>query len=308
MIVNNCSLSFIIMKKTILKYTYKIILTLVIIFSVCEFTGVQKNQYLENKIVSAAQPSAENQYIPENLDYSEVIKQIKMEEGVLEEEEPTGSFEDKEENEDLSLFHKDITNPASYMTFAKECVRDAMNTGDEAEKRHLVKKALNYYKEYLKYKEGDLEALLGAGAMATYLGREEDAKNILMEAYATYPKNPRVHKALGDYSFKFSNYNNAIEYYNLSLLSGNLKDYATNLVTAVCYEKLGDIEKAIAYFRVAQHLNPDSEIANQRLMMYEAMEKEGYRADSRMYDEADKPSEDEDIELETLILDSQQIK
>lgn len=297
------------MKKIIIKKFINIVLTIIVVFSVYEAANIkEEHKCLRLKTVCAAENTVENteesQYIPMNLDYTEIIKKIKQEEGVWDEDAEALSRSKLEEYNQLEIDRR--ISPAEYFNMAKTSVQEALNAYDEKEKRYKVRKALMYYNEYLKYYSGNLDALLGAGAMATYLGREEEAKNILMEAYATYPKDPAVHKALGDFYYKFSNFNNAIEFYNLSLLSGNLKDYGTNLATAVCYEKLGDKEKAIEYFNVCLYLNPDSEIAKVRLEEYEKMELDGYQADSRMYDDAIR--EHDDVELEMLILDSQKIK
>ncbi|MCR5261041.1 MAG: hypothetical protein K6C94_04310 [Candidatus Gastranaerophilales bacterium] len=295
------------MNKKLLKKLYRFLISLTVVFSVCELVNMPQNVSESVKTASAAkaqQGQEAEQYIPQNLNYAKMIQDIKREEGVPEEElkSPTISEDLREERINLSL------SPRETLQVAKRCVQEAMEQPSEAKIRLKVRQALLYYKEFLKYYPENLDGLLGAGAMATYLGREDEARNILMQAYATYPTNPNVHKALGDYSFRFSNYNNAIEYYNLSLNSGNLKDYATNLSTALCYEKLGEVERAKEYFKFAQHLNPESEIANQRVKMYEQMEHEGYSADPRVYDEATKPNEENDLELETLILDAQQLK
>ncbi len=294
------------MEKTIIKYFIKITITLSILFLICEVVNMdeEKDKKVTTPVNAAETKDEPEQYIPMNLDYSEVIKEIKIEEGVWNEEEEAKRRAQLGNYNQLDLDTR--ISPSEYFNIAKQSVREALNAYDEPEKRYKVRKALMYYKEYLKHYPGNIEALLGAGAMATYLGREEESKQILMEAYATYPKNPAVHKALGDYYYKFSNFNNAIEFYNLSLLSGNLEDYGTNLATAVCYEKLGDKEKAIEYYKVCLHLNPDSEIAQQRLEMYEKMERDGYQADSRMYEDAIR--ENDDVELEMLILDAQKIK
>lgn len=288
------------MRRLILKNLLKICITFAVILSLCEVTSFHSRDFKQSRPVEAAVSEPESQYIPPNLDYSSMIKDIKKEEGIEADEEPKTAAADKDTDYQSG-------SPSEYMNIAMQYVREAMAVSDESEKRFKVLKAFYFYKEYLKHYPGNLEALLGAGAMATYLGKEDEAKNILMEAYATYPANPRVHKALGDYSFKFSNFNNAIEYYNLSLSSGNLKDYATNLATAVCYEKLGDKERAIVYYKAALYLNPDSELARERIEMYEIMEQDGYQADTRKYDGAKVP-ESEDTELEDLIFDASQIK
>lgn len=301
------------MRKVISKTILKLFLTFIVIFSVCEVTSFHSQDFRQLKPAEAATSDADGQYIPPNLDYSQMIKDIKAQEGIVDEEDDmdsTGeqSIAKNEESFNVNDFTTNGIAPEDYMSVAGEYVKEAMQEADEPMRRHKVQKAFFFYKKYLEKHQGNIDALLGAGTMAIYLGKEQDAKNFLMEAYATYPKNPHVHKALGDYSFRFSNYNNAIEYYNLSLSSGNLKDYATNLATAVCYEKLGEIDKAIQYYKVAQYLNPESEIANKRLEMYATMQKDGYQSDTRKYEDATKIKESEDIELNDIILDSRKIK
>lgn len=300
------------MRKPEFKTLLILTISFTVILALCDYPSYQNDKVKQTvmPVVEAAgstNTEEKKQYIPQNLDYSTMIKEIKMQEGIIEEEK-----EEKEENTKTALTVTEDRNiktaPSEYMNIAIGFVREAMQTTDEAEKRTKVLNAFKFYKEYLKHYPGNLEGLLGAGTMATFLGKEEEAKNILMEAYATYPSNPRVHKALGDYSFKFANFNNAIEYYNLSLSSGNLEDYATNLATAVCYEKLGDIEKAITYYKVSLHLNPNSELAKRRVEMYAVMEQDGYEADTRKYEDAVKLKENEDMELQDLILDSYQIR
>ncbi|MGN0015208.1 MAG: tetratricopeptide repeat protein [Candidatus Gastranaerophilaceae bacterium] len=300
------------MKKPEFKTLLIITISFTAILVLCDYPPYSndKVKHTVMPIVEAASSanikSEDKQYIPKNLDYSAMIKDIKAQEGIIETEE-----ENKELNKIVATEDKTIKTsaaPSEYMNIAIGFVKEAMLTTDEAEKRTKVLNAYKFYKEYLKHYPGNIEALLGAGTMAIFLGKEEEAKNILMEAYATYPANPRVHKALGDYSFKFANFNNAIEYYNLSLSSGNLEDYATNLATAVCYEKLGDIEKAITYYKVSLHLNPNSTLAKQRVEMYAVMEQDGYEADTRKYENATKLQENEDMELQDLILDSYQIR
>lgn len=297
------------MRKPEFKTLLILTISFVAILALCDFSNYQSDEVKQTvvPVVKAASTNTaeeKKQYIPQNLDYSAMIKDIKSQEGIVEEETTEAPKTIAREDKNI----KTSIEPSAYINIAVVYVKEAMLTTDEVEKRIKVLTAFKFYKEYLKYYPGNLEGLLGAGTMATFLGKEEEAKNILMEAYATYPANPRVHKALGDYSFKFANFNNAIEYYNLSLSSGNLKDYATNLATAVCYEKLGDIEKAITYYKVSLYLNPSSTLAKQRVEMYAVMEQDGYEADTRKYEDAAKIEENDDMELQDLILDSYRIK
>lgn len=254
----------------------------------------------KNTAISAAES---DQYIPKDLDYTEVINAIKKEEGIPVSEEAgkkaqktTVIPEDMKISEDLTV--------DECIVIADEQLEEAMSAEDKSLKLYHLRQAYEFYKAALNKDEENIEALIGAGISATFTGKKSIAKNTLMRAYATYPENADIHKALGDYSFYFSEYNNAIEYYNLSLLSGNLKDYGTNLSTAVCYEKLGNIENAAAYYRLSLQLNPESQLAKERLEIFEEMEKNGYSADSRQ-NAKDFLSEED---IEKLIMETHKFK
>ena len=265
-----------------------------------------ERRMLESKglITSAAESG---QYIPANLDYTEVINSVKKEEGIKTETLKT-TVKKPEFQETVSK--TDNLSAEQLLLNADSLVEDALSEENEEMRMQHFRDALDLYKEALKKDEESLKAMLGAGSMATFIGKKTEARNILMRAYATYPENPSVHKALGDYSFRFSEFNNAIEYYNLSLSSGNLMDYGTNIATAACYEKLGDKEKAVTYYKVALSLEPDSEIAKQRLAVYEGLERQGYSPDSRVQ-EAQNESEDNSLteeQIEKLIIKTHKIK
>ena len=59
-----------------------------------------------------------------------------------------------------------------------------------------------------------------------------------------------------------------MEYYKLSLLTGLLEDYETNIRVAECYEKLGDFENAEIYYQVVNYINPKSQAAQNKVNEY----------------------------------------
>jgi len=282
--------------KNIIKVGVTVVLTLLILNSVILYED-KRMPDTKSLVTSAAESG---QYIPANLDYTEVINSVKKEEGI----EPQSPAVKKQPE----IQGTDNLSAEQLLLNADAEVDDALNEENEEVRMQHFRDALDLYKEALKKDEENLRALLGAGNMATFIGKKTEARNILMRAYATYPENPSVHKALGDYSFRFSEFNNAIEYYNLSLLSGNLKDYGTNIATAACYEKLGDKEKAVAYYKVSLSLNPDSEIAKQRLAIYEELERQGYSPDSRIQEAEEFDNSLSEEEIEKLIIKTHKIK
>ena len=278
-------------------------LTVVFVFLIyCSLCFYEENQNYINKnnAISAAET---DQYIPKDLDYTEVINAIKKEEGIQVSEETAKKTAAVPEDMKIS---QNLTT-GEYIVIADEQLKEALTTEDRSLKLYHLRQSHAFYKAALNKDEENIKALIGAGMSAAFIGKKSVAKNLLMRAYATYPQNADVHKALGDYSFLFSEFNNAIEYYNLSLLSGNLKDFGTNLSTAACYEKLGNINNAVAYYRLSLQLNPSSDIARQKLEFFEEMEKNGYSADSRKQQTDDNTALTEE-EIEKLIIETHNFK
>ena len=146
-------------------------------------------------------------------------------------------------------------------------LKKAALADNQKEQHYYAAQALPYYDmEYIR-NNLNTDALIGIGKAYTYLDERTEAKNILMQAYSTYQSNPKVQAALGDFNYYFQDYNTALEFYKLALSSGYLKDYQTNISTAKCYAKLGDLKNADLYYRIALLVNPKSiearrEIAN----------------------------------------------
>ena len=80
----------------------------------------------------------------------------------------------------------------------------------------------------------------------------------VVKAYNIDPANPNLQKAMGDFHYSFQEYSTAVEYYKLSLASGNLRNFETNLQAAKCFEKLGDLENAKLYYQICNHLDSSS--------------------------------------------------
>lgn len=283
-------------------------ITVLAFFLICGSISFYGENYTPESQTAMSASAESDQYIPENLDYTEVINEVKKEEGIPVTENKSKKLSDNNLSDGVSISENlSVEDAISQANVEMSEATDVI--ADESLRLYHFRQANELYKHALKKDEENLEALIGAGLSATFIGKKSEAKNVLMRAYATYPENPDVHKALGDYSFKFSEYNNAIEYYNLSLLSGNLKDYGTNIATAVCYEKLGDIDSAIAYYRVSLQLNPDSELAQSRLAYFEELRDSGYYPDSRIQEAENEPSKTlSDEEIEKIIIKTHKYK
>ncbi len=135
----------------------------------------------------------------------------------------------------------------------------------QGERHYYLNEALTLYNNGHYNNKTNLEYMIGLGKTYTMLDDRSNAKNILSQAYNMYPDNSNLHKALADFYSHFQEYNTALEFYKLALSSGYLKDYTTNLLTAQCYERLGDHKNAELYYKVALMLNPNSNLAKERL-------------------------------------------
>lgn len=135
----------------------------------------------------------------------------------------------------------------------------------DGEKEFYLEKARKLFENEYENSPENLEIMLTLGKTYSGLELRTNAKNILMKAYATYGNQPKVQEALGDFNYHFQDYNTALEFYKLALSTGYLRNYMTNLKTAKCYEKLGDLENAKLYYRIVLSLNQKSTEASIRL-------------------------------------------
>jgi len=132
---------------------------------------------------------------------------------------------------------------------------------------HIARKILE--EEYEK-NPIDTKVLVSLSETFQYLGDRAEAKLYILKAYNMFPSNPDLQKRMGDFHFSFQEYSTAVEYYKLSLASGNLRDFATNLQTAKCFEKLGDLENAELYYKICYHLDSTSREVLNKLNEYES--------------------------------------
>ena len=140
------------------------------------------------------------------------------------------------------------------------------------EKNYYSNKALDIFQKEYEKDNTNINIMVALGRTYCLLEEKTKAKNILMQAYNTYPNDTKVHMALGDYNYYFQEYNTALEFYKLALSSGLLKDYKTNTIVAMCYEKLGDEKNAKLYYNITNMLNPNYQIAKQKLYSLENKE------------------------------------
>ncbi len=150
------------------------------------------------------------------------------------------------------------------------CLYKASIAMTQQEKDFYLNKALSIYQNEYDNNKLNIQAMIGLGRAYTQLGERTNAKSILMQAYNIYSDKPQIHVALADFYYYFQEYNTAIEFYKLALSSGYLKDFNTNISTALCYEKLGDLQNAKLYYKIALMLNPNSNTAREKLLNLES--------------------------------------
>lgn len=175
----------------------------------------------------------------------------------------------------------------------------------QGEKDYYTDKAKELYTIEYEKNNLNLDAMVGLGKAYSLSDQRADAKNILMQAYNTYPNKPQIQAALGDFNYSFQDYNTALEFYKLALCSGYLRDYKTNLSTALCYEKLGDIKNAKLYYKITLILNQNATEAKIRLSQLENIINVTNQSSQKTIFQNGTDSEDPDIN--TLIDNSKDI-
>lgn len=186
---------------------------------------------------------------------------------------------------------------------AEKLLKKAKLTAVAEESYDYINSARELYEEEYEKTPTDINILLSLSKVHQLLEDRAKAKLYVLKAYNTNPSNPNLQKAMGDFHYSFQEYSTAVEYYKLSLASGNLRDFETNIQAAKCFEKVGDLENAKLYYQISNHLNPSSNSINKKLkgmFVEEAPDyyKEKDNAKYKYLLKRKKPTEDEQINRE----------
>ena len=151
---------------------------------------------------------------------------------------------------------------------AEKLLRKAQTTSNQEESYEYIHKARILYEEEYEKNPINTKALLGLSKVNQLLQDRSEAKLYVLKAYNMNPADPKLQRAMGDFFYSFQEYSTAIEYYKLALASGLLRDFDTNLQSAKCYEKLGDLKNAELYYQICFHLNAKSKEVMNKLNEY----------------------------------------
>ena len=151
---------------------------------------------------------------------------------------------------------------------AEKLLRKAQTTSNQEEGYEYIHKARILYEEEYEKNPINTKALLGLSKVNQLLQDRSEAKLYVLKAYNMNPADPKLQRAMGDFFYSFQEYSTAIEYYKLALASGLLRDFDTNLQSAKCYEKLGDLKNAELYYQICFHLNAKSKEVMNKLNEY----------------------------------------
>ncbi len=159
---------------------------------------------------------------------------------------------------------------ADNFTEAEKLLRKAQAASIPEESYDYIHKARLLYQEEYDENPVNIQALLGLSKVNQLLKDRQEAKLYVLKAYNMNPSDPKLQKAMGDFFYSFQEYSTAIEYYKLALASGLLRDFDTNLQSAKCYEKLGDLKNAELYYQISNHLNSKSREVMNKLNEYDS--------------------------------------
>ncbi len=160
----------------------------------------------------------------------------------------------------LCLVFCDCFAFADNITDAEKLIEKAYNSESKEAGYEYIHKAMDLFNEEYEKNPQNITILLGLSKTYQFIKNRKNAKLYLLKAYNMNPSNPMLQKEMADFYYNFQEYSTAIEYYKLSLASGLLTDYETNLKTARCFDKLGDSENAQLYYQICKHINPQAEI------------------------------------------------
>ncbi len=153
---------------------------------------------------------------------------------------------------------------------AKTLLDKAKTASLKEEKYDYINQAREIYFENYMLNQTDIDSLIGLSKTYQMIGDRKEAKLYVLKAYNIRPYDAYLQREMADFYYSFQEYSTAIEYYKLALASGLLRDFDTNLKTAKCYEKLGDLENAELYYKICNHLNSHSQVVLNKLNEYES--------------------------------------
>lgn len=165
---------------------------------------------------------------------------------------------------------------ASNLEDAENFIKKAKLSRNQEEAYEYVHKARVIYEEEHEINPSNIQVLIGLSKVNQMLEDRANAKLYLLKAYNMNPADPKLQKEMGDFYYSFQEYATAIEYYKLSLASGNLRDFQTNIQAAKCFEKLGDIENASLYYNICNHLDSSSKRVMKKINEYDALMRPDY--------------------------------
>lgn len=151
---------------------------------------------------------------------------------------------------------------------AEKYLRKAQNARIKEESYEYIDLAREIYLKKYEETPTDIKTLVGLSKTYQLLGDRAEAKLYLLKAYNMKPYDAKLQREMAEFHVAFQEYSTAIEYYKLSLASGLLKDFDTNLATAKCYEKLGDLENAELYYQICYHLDSNSKKVKNKINEY----------------------------------------
>ncbi len=193
---------------------------------------------------------------------------------------------------------------AGNISKAQNLLKKAKMTSVKEESYEYINDARILLEEEYKNHPSNIEVLLGLSKTFQLIGDRKEAKLYVVKAYNLKPEDPKIQREMGNFFYSFQEYSTAIEYYKLALASGLLRDYETNLQTAKCFEKLGDLENAELYYKICNHVNPKGREAMNKVNEYESIKHpdNSQELDNAKYKylfKSKKPSAEEQLQTET---------
>lgn len=134
----------------------------------------------------------------------------------------------------------------------------AEKTKSPTNRQLLLNEALRCYFLLSQIHPDSVEAQVGLARVYDDLNMDRYAQKHFFNAINLDANSPRANYFFGDYYYTRNDLINAQTYYYAAYCNGYVKNYKLTYKLATIYEKLGDIEKSIKYYRLALKLNPKS--------------------------------------------------
>jgi len=140
-------------------------------------------------------------------------------------------------------------------------------TAKDAEKRMYLEQAMRFYSIAISIDNSLIEANIGLGKVYDLMKMDKLALEYYSKSINLNPNSRTANLALGNYYYSRYDFLYALKYYKVAYKNGFSKNFELNYRMGAIYEKLADIQTAIAFYIQALNLKPQDNKLREKIRL-----------------------------------------